>query len=78
MALTIERSSQRAVIKNIIKRQFLYNSNRNCLYSILEIYVLNSFYCECINGTKLVSSNAATIAINITIIIILNTLLFTI
>ena len=48
MALTIRKvAAQRAEInQNIIKRQFLYNSNRNCLYSILEIYVLNSFYCE--------------------------------
>ena len=49
MALTIRKvAAQRAEInQNIIKRQFLYNSNRNCLYLlILEIYVLNSFYCE--------------------------------
>ena len=34
MALTIRKvAAQRAEInQNIIKRQFLYNSNRNCLY----------------------------------------------
>ena len=34
MALTIRKVATQRVklIKNIIKRQFLYNSNRNCLY----------------------------------------------
>ena len=33
MALTIRKVAQRAEInQNIIKRQFLYNFNRNCLY----------------------------------------------
>lgn len=46
MALTIRKvAAQRAEInQKHYKRQFLYNSNRNCLYLlILEIYVLNSF-----------------------------------
>ena len=35
MALTIRKVATQRVklIKNIIKRQFLYNFNRNCLYS---------------------------------------------
>ena len=48
MALTIRKvAAQRAEInQNIIKRQFLYNSIEIVFISILEIYVLNSFYCE--------------------------------
>ena len=48
MALTIRKVAlNEKLIKNIIKRQFLYNFNRNCLYLlILEIYVPSSFYCE--------------------------------
>ena len=48
MALTIRKvAAQRAEInQKHYKRQFLYNFNRNCLYSILEIYVPSSFYCE--------------------------------
>ena len=81
MALTIRKvAAQRAEInQNIIKRQFLYNFNRNCLYLLSWKFMSRALFIAKINAlVALVSSNAATIAINITIIIILNTLLFTI
>ena len=48
MALTIRKvAAQRAEInQNIIKRQFLYNFNRNCLYLLILKFMSRAFYCE--------------------------------